>query len=147
MKKKITTTTTTILLCTMVSACSGDDGDADTTYADAADDRAYATGDSGKPDSDTGVEADTGPEPLEGPWDCIEGNVSVNRETGQELPCGLEKCFPGPGCKAYWNLGKCESDDDCIESTGEIGWAMDCPVTCDITNLCSDMPPWLCEQL
>jgi len=117
--------------------------------SDATDDLNADTGDDGAADDADSATNDeeSGAPPVEGPWECIENNVSVNKETGVTRPCGLNKCFPGIGCKNDWRGGRCESDDDCISSTAEAGYPMDCPVWCDITNTCYGMPPWACEEL
>ena len=158
MRTSIVTTVAALVLM-VAPGCGGGEGTTHHGQTDAADEKnhnADATdngdadtdndGDVGDGDSATS-DAESGAPPVEGPWECIENNVSVNKETGVTRPCRLNKCFPGIGCKNDWRGGLCESDDDCVSSTAEAGYAMDCPVWCDITNLCHGMSPWACEEL
>ena len=159
MRTSIVTTLATLVLM-VVPGCG--DGEGTTTnhgQTDAADEKSHNAdamdnGDANTDNDDAGGDGDSathdaesGAPPVEGPWECIENNVSVNKETGVTRPCGLDKCFPGIGCKNDWRGGLCESDDDCISSTAEAGYAMDCPVWCDITSTCHGMSPWACEDL
>ena len=89
-------------------------------------------------DSGTGGADDTGIGGFEGPWECeLPSNRATNTETGAVRPCGLFRCYPGIGCPKLTE--GCDSDDDCIDSTLEIGWTRDIRVYCDGVY-CEDDP-------
>ena len=80
--------------------------------------------------TETDESADSAPE---GPWVCVGPTEAVNRETGVRKLCGYKKCLPGIGCGSDFT---CENNDDCIETTLEIGWDVPTRVYCDIDSIC-----------
>ena len=74
---------------------------------------------------DASGDGDTGPL---GPWDCSVPGQARWIATDVDLVryCGFFGCSSERGCKI-----RCDSDDDCISSTLQLGWEHDLRVFCD----------------
>jgi len=96
------------------------------------------------PNDETSNDSDTGADEPESSYlfQCIFPNTAVNNETWEQEYCVYRKCTPERGCETNLPNGKCESDDDCIDSTCDIGWNGHAPVICDVTQMCSPDDPW-----
>ena len=100
-------------------------------------------GNAGDAPDDASDDGDTGtdePEPTY-PFQCIFPNTSVNNETWEQQFCGFRKCTPDRGCETNQPGGYCTSDDECLDSTCDLGWDGYAPVICR-EDLCSPDIPW-----
>jgi len=93
---------------------------------------------------DSGADADADSEETHSndPYECIFPNKSVEKATGRTVDCCEYKCSTLTGCK--WP--PCESDDDCVDSTLELGWEQHFPVVCTDTFYCDPDTPFRPEE-
>ncbi|MCL2823367.1 MAG: hypothetical protein FWD57_05190 [Polyangiaceae bacterium] len=136
--RTLLTASITIFVSFLLSACSGSPG----TVDNPEDTGTGGNGGDGGPDqpNEADVDADVGDEPIEGKWTCGENNRAIEIGTGYVWICGMDKCVEGIGCLG-WDE-PCESDDECIESTLEIGWEVDLAVHCKYGICQADKLPW-----
>jgi len=116
-----------VLIASLTSGCGdGDDGS--------------GGGASSGQDAGLDAQAETSDEPAVGPWECLPNNIARRKSDGDIVECGFLKCTVEDGC-GNTALG-CQSDEDCVSSTLEVGWTVDQPVHCDTDrHVCSPPPP------
>ena len=114
-----------------VVGCSGDASSEPGNYA--AD--GGSDSETGAEDAAGGSDGADGYGEVEGPWECVANNYARWTEPGYnyERPCVFYKCIPGTGCPAP---PRCETNDDCITTTAEMGHEAAAPVYCSEWHSC-----------
>jgi len=95
-------------------------------------------GDSGSDaDAEVDADADSVETPSDDPYECIFPSKSLEKATNLVESCGTYKCSTLIGCK--WP--PCDSNDDCVASTLELGWELEFPVVCNEAFVCTAQTP------